>query len=273
MLRPSAAWLLVLNTLLLFTCASGPSQAQIQVDVALVLAVDASQSTDPDEGELQRQGYVDAFRSSLLHSAIHNGALGQIAVIYFEWSGPTAQWIIVPWTIIGKPEQAMAFAQRLDDRPSYRSSLGGTSISGAIDFSLHLLSASPFTAMRQVIDISGDGNNNHGRSVMQARDEAVSQGITINGLPILLKLSDEPRGIMSLDEHYRGCVIGGQGAFMVPVRERQQMAQAIRTKLVREVANVPAQSLIMNVQGEARLNCQEEIIQGAIDRDDSKHSE
>ncbi len=240
MSRPSAAWLSVLCTVLLLIGAPGPSWAQQQIDLALVLAVDTSGSMDADELELQRQGYVEAFRSPMLHDAIHKGALGHIAVIYFEWSGPTSQWIVVPWTRIGTPEEAMAFAERLEDRPSYRSSaLGGTSISGAIDFSLHLLTTVPAPAIRRVIDISGDGINDYGRSVVQARDEAVSRGVTINGLPIRLKRSEEALGVSSLEEHYRDCVIGGPGAFIVPVRDRHELADAIRTKIVWEIASVP----------------------------------
>jgi hypothetical protein len=257
MSRPSAAWLCVLCTILLLIGASGSSGAQQQVDLALVLAVDTSGSMDPDELELQRQGYVEAFRSTMLHSAIHNGILGQIAVIYFEWSGPTSQWIVVPWTLVATPEQATAFAERLEDRPSYRSSaLGGTSISGAIDFSLYLLTTIPVSAMRQVIDISGDGINDHGRSVTQARDEAVSRGVTINGLPIRLDRSEEALGVSSLEEHYRDCVIGGPGAFIVPVRDRHELIGAIRTKIVREIASGPSQPLIRTVQAEVQWKCE-----------------
>jgi hypothetical protein len=265
MLRPSAAWLPVLYTLLLITCAPGSSRAQTEVDVALVLAVDTSGSMDPDEEKLQRQSYVEAFRSSMIHRAIRNNALGQIAVIYFEWSGPSGQWIVMPWTLIGNPEDAVIFAERLAGKPIYGRS-GGTSISGAIDFSLHLLSANPFTAMRQVIDVSGDGISRHGRSVAQARDEAVSRGITINGLPIRLKHPENLFEIMTLEDHYRHCVIGGQGAFIVPVYDRQQMAEAIRTKIAREIAYLPAQSLIQNVQVEPRVNCQEGISQHNLRR-------
>jgi hypothetical protein len=257
MSRPSAAWLCVLCIVLLLVGAPGSSWAQQQIDLALVLAVDTSGSMDPDELELQRQGYVEAFRSPMLHGAIHTGVLGQIAVIYFEWSGPSSQWIVVPWTLIATPGQAMAFAKRLEDRPSYRSSTSaGTSISGAIDFSLHLLTTIPVSAIRQVIDISGDGINDHGRPVTQARDEAVSRGVTINGLPIRLDRSEEALGVQSLEEHYRDCVIGGPGAFIVPVHDHHEMAGAIKTKITREIASIPPQPLIKIVQADDQWRCQ-----------------
>jgi hypothetical protein len=249
--------LLILSAILLILMTPNPSRAQAQVDLALVLAVDSSYSMDLDEEELQRQGYVEAFRSSMVHSAIHQGALGRIAVIYFEWAGPSGQWVVVPWTFIGAPEDAIAFAERLA-RKSPTPSLGGTSISGAIDFSLQLLASHPFKALRQVIDISGDGINSHGRPVTQARDEAVGRGITINGLPIGIKRSEGPTEATGLDAYYRSCVIGGQGAFIVPVRERRQMTEAIRTKIVWEIANAPVPPPMQTVQMEARLNCQAE---------------
>ena len=120
--------------------------------------------------------------------------------------------------------------------------------------------------MRQVIDVSGDGISRHGRSVAQARDEAVSLGVTINGLPIRLKHTEAPFEKMTLDDHYWHCVIGGQGAFIVPVYDRQQMAEAIRTKIAREIAYVPAQSLVQNAQVEPQVNCQEGISQHNLSR-------
>jgi hypothetical protein len=72
--------------------------------------------------------------------------------------------------------------------------------------------------------------------VTLARDEAVARGITINGLPIMLKRPTGFGDMENLDQYYRECVIGGPGAFLVPVRERSQFAEAIRTKIIREIA-------------------------------------
>jgi hypothetical protein len=160
------------------------AKAQSEVDLALVLAVDISNSMDPEEQELQRQGFVEAFRSPLVHNAIGSGMLGRIAVVYLEWAGPTIQYVTVPWTEIGGPEDALSFADRLARAPIRRGPR--TSISGAIDASMKLLSESSAEAVRRVIDISGDGVNNLGRSIIQAREEALAQGIVINGLPLLL---------------------------------------------------------------------------------------
>jgi hypothetical protein len=207
-----------------------PSQAaaQAKVDLALVLAVDVSGSMDPDEQALQREGFVEAFRSPLVHNAIHSGIRGRIAVTYMEWSSRSFQTIIVPWTVIDDPESASQFAERLARAPITR--LGSTSISGAIDFGIGLIGQSEAEPLRRVVDVSGDGPNDSGRPVVLARDEAVAKGITINGLPIMLKRPSGQGDMEHLDLYYRDCVIGGAEAFMIPVRERQDFTEAIRTK-------------------------------------------
>jgi hypothetical protein len=242
--------------LALGTSVSGASgvRSETEVDLALVLAVDVSLSMEAEEQELQRQGFVEAFRSPEVHDAIRKGMLGRIAVTYVEWAGVAHQQVVVPWTVIEQPADGMGFADRLAQGSADRR--GYTSISGAIDFSLWKLRTSGVQAVRQVIDISGDGANNQGRGVTAARDEAVAHGITINGLPIMLKRCDGFWDIEDLDLYYRDCVIGGPGAFMIPVREKRQFAEAIKTKLVREIAApVSDSTLIRRAQADASANC------------------
>src|ERR687897_148298 len=230
------------------------ARSEAEVDLALVLAVDVSLSMEPDEQDLQRQGFIEALRSPEVHQAIHKGMLGRIAVTYVEWAGAWHQEVIVPWSVIEQPADGLRFADRLSQSPTNR--VGYTSISGAIDFSLRQLRESGVQSARQVIDISGDGANNQGRTVTLARDEALAQGITINGLPLMLKRPDSIWDIDNLDLYYRDCVIGGPGAFMIPVREKQQFAQAIRTKIVREIAAQPhPHVLVQPAQAEASVNC------------------
>jgi Protein of unknown function (DUF1194) len=223
-----------------------------EVDLALVLAVDVSWSMDPDEQELQREGFIEAFRSPLVHDAIVKGMLGRVAVTYFEWASASHQEVIVPWTVIDSPEGARAFADRLAGQRPGRAAY--TSVSGAIDFSLRLLAQSNVEAARRVVDISGDGANNDGRPVTLARDGAINQGIVINGLPIMLKWGGT-WDIDDLDLYYRDCVIGGPGSFLVPVRERTHFAEAIRTKIIREIAKPSPEPLIKPAQAERRTNC------------------
>jgi hypothetical protein len=217
------------------------------VDVALVLAVDISNSMDPDEQALQREGYVEAFRSPLLHEAIRGGMLGRIAVSYVEWAASHNQQIVVPWTEIEGAEDAISFAEQLAIAPIRRAPR--TSISGAIDFSVRLLQERRGEATRRVIDISGDGANNQGRKVTDARDEAVAKGFIINGLPLLLKRRTASfYDVENLDEHYRDCVIGGLGSFMMPVRDRSEFALAIKTKIIREIAGREPERRLTHVQ-------------------------
>jgi hypothetical protein len=231
-----------------------PARAQMEVDLALVLAVDISRSMEKDEQQLQRRGFVEAFRAPEVQEAIRKGMLGRIAVVYVEWSDATDQKVIVPWTVIEHPEEALGFAEQLAQSPTRIAS--STSISGAIDFSVKLLAESDVTALRQVIDISGDGANNNGRTVVQARDEATARGITINGLPIMLMRSSGPWDTENLDLYFRDCVIGGPGAFMVPVQEQHQFIAAIKAKIIREISDQPMpQSLVQSAQTDPRANC------------------
>jgi len=243
------------GAVLLLSLALQPAAAETEVDLALVLAVDISYSMDPEEQALQREGFAQAFRSPMVHDAIRRGMIGRIAVTYFEWAGAYDQKVVVPWSILDNPESILAFADKIASTPLRRAQR--TSISGAIDFGVKLLDESGVEAARRVIDVSGDGPNNQGRLVMPARDEAVGKGITINGLPIMLRRPGY-LDINELDEYYRDCVIGGQGAFMVPVRERDQFPQAIKTKILLEIAereSERAPDLLRRIQDQPRSNC------------------
>jgi hypothetical protein len=207
--------------------AATPAAAE-EVDLLLVLAVDASGSVDVRRFDLQKHGYAAAFRNPRVLAAIRSGPARAIAVTMHQWTGPHMQVHVVPWMAVGDTASAEALAAAID---SSRRQLfgGGTSISGAIDYSRLLLATSPFTAVRHTIDVSGDGANNIGRPAKAARDEAVSAGVTINGLPIL---SVEP----DLDTYYFENVIGGPGAVMVPADSYESFAEAIVKKLIIEIA-------------------------------------
>lgn len=248
MCRISLAFAVALAAAQPVRAAEGP-----EVDLALVLAVDVSRSMDPDEQELQRRGFVDALRSPLVHNAIKAGMTGRIVVTYFEWSGEGDQNVVVPWTVIDGPESASGFADKLSGEPIGR--MRRTSISGAIDFGMRLLSETGVAPLRKVIDVSGDGPNSSGRPVVLARDEAALLGVTINGLPIMLKRPSGFGDMEDLDLYYRDCVIAGQGAFIVPVRERSQFADAVRTKIVREIAGGPEGHLVKPAQATSSAMC------------------
>ena len=210
--------------------------ATADVDVELVFAVDVSYSMDPDEQALQREGYIVGLTSPEFLNALQQGAHGRIAVTYFEWAGATDQRIVVPWRLIDGPAAAKAFTDAIAAAP-YRRAYR-TSISGALHFAQPLFETSGFRGLRRVIDVSGDGVNNQGDLVAIVRDTVLERGITINGLPILLKRpSPATMDIEDLDIYYEDCVIGGPGAFVIPIRERDQFREATRTKLVQEIAS------------------------------------
>jgi hypothetical protein len=210
------------------TPAPGGSPAQTDVTVAIVLAVDTSGSVSNARFELQKQGYAAAFRNPQVLNSIRSLATQAIAVTMMQWTGPRLHVVVADWTLVNDKTRADAFAAAIEAAPRQLFG-GGTSISGAIDYSRVLLAGNPFRATRQVIDISGDGSNNSGRSVTQARDEAVADGIGINGLPIL---TVEP----GLDHYYYDNVIGGPGAFMIPAENYDTFADAILKKLINEIA-------------------------------------
>jgi hypothetical protein len=202
--------------------------AQTAVDLQLVLAVDASGSVDQVRFDLQKRGYVAAFRHPRVLQAIRSGASQAIAVTMTQWTGPMLQVQVVGWTLVGDADTAGAFASAIEAAPRQLFG-GGTSISGAIDYAAGLFPKSPFRGARRVIDISGDGSNNRGRPVTFARDEAVAAGIGINGLPILALEPD-------LDRYYYDSVIGGPGAFVVAAQNYETFADAILKKLITEIA-------------------------------------
>lgn len=202
--------------------------AQTSVSVALVLAVDCSFSVSDDRFELQKQGYAAAFRNPQVLNAIRSLGTQSIAVTMFQWTGPSLHVVVADWTLIKDRASADAFADRIADTPR-KLFRGGTSISGAIDYARARLAQSPYTGARRIIDISGDGSNNRGRPVTDARDQAVAAGIGINGLPIL---AVEP----GLDHYYSENVIGGPGAFMIPAANYDNFADAILKKLISEIA-------------------------------------
>ncbi|HET9686542.1 MAG TPA: DUF1194 domain-containing protein [Pseudolabrys sp.] len=227
----------------------------IPVDVELVIAVDVSYSMDTDEQALQREGYVLALTSKEFLQALRQGAHGKIAITYFEWAGAFDQKIVMPWRLIDGPEAADAVAAEIARAPYRRASR--TSISGALRFAQPLFDDSGYKGLRRVIDVSGDGANNAGPLVVPIRDEVLAAGITINGLPIMLKRPFS--GTMDLEEldvYYEDCVIGGPGSFVIPIREREKFIEATRTKLILEIAGRQPEARIVPAASKApRVSC------------------
>lgn len=234
--------LVLLGLSLLLPGTAAPARAE-PVDLQLVLAADVSRSVDSQEFKLQREGYAAAFNDPRVLRAIKSGALGKIAVCYFEWSGEYAQQVIADWTVIEDEESAAGFAATLLQVP--RPFADRTSIGVAIDYAVGQFGRSGHQSRRRTIDVSGDGTNTNGKPPSISRDNAVALGIVINGLVILSPepmpwnpMHTHPPG--GLDNYFRENVAGGPGSFVMVVEDFQSFAFAIANKLIREIAEVPA---------------------------------
>ena len=219
-----------------------------QVDLLLVLAADVSRSVDNGKFQLQREGYATAISDPRVLDAIRSGRSGRIGLLFLEWSGSNSQRVVIDWTTVSDAESAKSFGDRLLEAP--RSFADRTSISSAIDFAIGQLARAPYESARRTIDVSGDGTNNAGRDVAIARDEALAQGVTINGLVIL---SDTPLAWNpdhtnppgGLENYYRDNVIGGPGAFVLAAQDFNAFGQAIVKKMIAEVAQAEASGKIL----------------------------
>jgi len=228
---------------LLALAAPAGAEPKEPVDLELALAIDVSGSIDPEEAQLQRDGYLKALLDPMVLRAIAGGERRRISITYFEWASYSYQRLLVDWTVISDQASAEGFVKKLAAAPI--STERWTSISGAIEFAMRRFEASPYAGTRRVIDISGDGRNNNGRDLEETRALALASGIVINGLPIV---NDRPTRWgtppeRDLDLYYRDYVIGGPGSFFIVADGFQSFADAIRTKLVREIASREGPSL------------------------------
>ena len=224
---------------LLLLVSSVARAAEPPTDVALVLVTDVSRSIDDTEYQLEKQGYATAFTDPRVIAAIQGGPLGRITVAYIEFSGPEQVRALLPWTVISNAGQARAFADSLVALP--RSSYGRTAISSGIDLATEMLADPGFAEARRVIDVAGDGTNNAGRPITEARDAAVAAGIAINGLTII---NDHPVSYTfahvqppgGLTRWYSDNVTGGPGSFVLEVHDFSTFGAAMARKLLSEIA-------------------------------------
>jgi Protein of unknown function (DUF1194) len=240
-MRVSARLITVIAIILLLPGVVTARAAE-EVDLLLVLSSDVSRSIDAPKFKLQRDGYAAAIVNPRVIQAIRSGALGKIGVSFVEWSGVGSQKIVIDWTIIHDEASAKDFSAQVIEAP--RAFAERTSISAGIDFALAQLARSPYDAARRTIDISGDGNNNSGRDVTVARDEALAKGVTINGLVILTEnpesfSADHTNPLGGLDNYYRNNVTGGPGSFVMVAENFNSFGQAILNKLIAEIAANP----------------------------------
>ena len=235
-------WLLAVLVLLPGLARAAPPAEAGPIDVALVLVTDVSRSIDDSEFELEKQGYAAAFTDPQVIAAIKGGMVGAIAVSYIEFASAYEVKTVVNWMVIRDEASARAFVDRLTAEP--RTYYGRTAISAGIDEAMKNLASSGFEATRKVIDVCGDGTNNNGREVQEARDDAVAAGVTINGLAIINEhpvswtyAHVQPPGGLPL--YYRENVTGGPGSFVLEVHDFATFGEAMTRKLISEIAGLP----------------------------------
>jgi len=239
MLRGAALTALIIVGL---GAAASAARGDEAVDAAIVLAADVSRSIDDEEFDLQRRGYAAAIVSDKLMEAIRSGPHGAIALAYVEWAGEGEQTIVVDWTVVRNPADAQKFAASLTSSP--RSFLGRTAIGSALDFAMGLFGEASLRTDRKVIDVSGDGTSNQGRPVGEARDAAIAAGAVVNGLAIFNRRAAAEGGYLALHtnppgglaKYYRDNVVGGPGAFVLPIDDFGNFGDAMIRKLTAEIA-------------------------------------
>jgi len=253
--HPAAA--LAASLLLALSAAAQAKDGPVAVDAELVFAVDISYSMNSEEQRLQRAGYVAALTSPEFLHALQSGPLGKIAIAYIQWASYNDQNVVLNWSLVDGPESAQAIADELGEAGFRRAQR--TSISGGIDFAARMFENNGYAGVRRIIDVSGDGPNNNGRPVLEARGEALGKGIVINGLPLVgIRPYIGPADIQDLDIYYQDCVVGGPGSFMVPVHDTNSFVAATRSKLVREIAVLPSppeRPVQLVADKEPRISC------------------
>lgn len=245
----------MLSTLAVLLGLSGLQGAPVavrgnEVDVELVLAVDTSRSMDYEEVRIQREGYVAALQHPEFINAVKMGLIGKIAITYYEWAGDVDPTSVLDWQIIETSADARDFAEKLAARPI--ATQRRTSISAAIIYGASTIGGNRFEGLRKVIDVSGDGPNNMGSPVEEARNKAISQGIIINGLALVLRPSGTTTG---LDKYYKDCVIGGPGSFVLPVQKIEDFEVAVRRKLIMEVSGLEPSPEVQKIAAEPKSDC------------------
>ena len=199
----------------------------MDVDVALVLAVDCSSSVDTGDFRLQMKGIAEALRHPAVAEAIAAGEHKRIALALVQWSTGQSQHVSIDWRVLADPADIQEVMQDIEVIERH-SAMGGTGLAAAISFCTSLLAQLPHVSSRHVIDVSGDGEENDGGDVEAMRSAAVAQGIVINGLPVL-------SGSHTIEAYYRRKVIGGPGAFVAPAKNLVSFAEVMARKLTREI--------------------------------------
>lgn len=221
-----------------------------ELDLELVLLADATGSIDEAEIRFQRAGYAEAITDPSVLNAIASNAYGKIVVTYVEWADQLSQDVVVDWTVIDGPVSAQAFAAKLMEAP--RQAYGRNAIGAALLKGKELIDTNSYQGLRRVIDLSADSANNwNGPPIRGARDIVVSAGIVINGLAVLCRHCSGRPVSYDLEQRFYDEIIGGPAAFVVTADSAETFADAVRKKLILEIATRPqdAERILLQLTG------------------------
>jgi len=214
------------------------AQEKIEVGLELVLLADATGSIDNAEIMFQREGYARAITNTDVISAITSSIYGKIAVTYVEWGDSASQDVVVGWQIIDGAESAAKFARDLMGPP--RRAQGFNAIGSALLFAKDLIDKNDIWSFRRVIDISADSANNwSGPPIDVARQQVIDADITINGLAVLCRHCSGRPNNYDLENAFQELIIGGNGAFVITADSPETFSEAVRKKLIMEIADYP----------------------------------
>lgn len=234
------------------TLASRDHPLPQATDLNLITAVDVSDSITQRDEWLQYSGLARGVLDPVFLARIAEGAQRRVGFVAFTWSSGGQVDLIVPWTVIETRADAERVAAQFESAPRIdRSAFGRygpltssvdrrrggmTDIGEALQSALRLSMAAPFRAPRSVVNILSNGVDNNGPAPDGVRDQAISLGVTING--IVFGDRDD------LPDYFRAHVIGGPGAFLMTVNEPEDMPQALEKKfwqdLIAGLAEPPA---------------------------------
>ena len=237
MFQRASIALITVSLLAVAVTIGAAAQNAIKVDVELVLLADASNSIDNAEIRFQRQGYARAITHPDVLSAISKGGYGRIAITFIEWGDESNQEVVVPWMVVNDLGSAQVFSKKL--LSTERLAFGSNAIGAAIAEAQKQIETNRFEGHRKVIDFSGDSANNWGgMPIADARTNALNSGIVINGLAILCRAqacSGRPVSY-DLEKAFADRIIGGPGSFVITVDNPKTFADAVRRKLILELA-------------------------------------